>query len=160
MSGSHSLPVTDFKDTCETMHSCPLQLSLLIIKLFNQSLGPVFSPLAVGDESPLEVPHDVFTAYLKFSINVPAPTILIFARLSWLSKASSPHHNPNNSLQADQAPKPLDIPMPHLPFVPYLINHRLKCRICEALHTKGYHCSTFHQQWDPYCLQMDRPPNS
>lgn len=54
----HSLPVADVKDNCKTVHSSPLQISPLMIKLLNQILGLVFSPVAVGDESPLKMSWD------------------------------------------------------------------------------------------------------
>lgn len=95
----------------------------------------------------------VFKACLKLSVGFPAPIFLFLQGFQGHQKQLA--LTTILIISSRLIKPPLHIPMPHLPPVSYLMNHRLKYNICEAPCTRSYHQSTLHQQWSLYCLQKE-----
>lgn len=155
ISRSYSLPVPDIKDTCKIAFISFANLSLNN-QIITSNPGSGFQPCGSRrwvSFKDVVVPL-VFKACPKLSVGSPAPIFLF-------SQGFQVHQKQlaltTILIISSRLIKPrLHIPMPHLPPVSYLMNHRLKFNvICEAPCTRGYHHSILHQQWGLYCLQKE-----
>ena len=142
---SYSLPVPDMKDTCKIAFISFANLSLKswvwFSALWQREMRDVVAPL-------------VFKACLKLSVGSPAPIFLFLQGFQVHQKQLA--LTTILIISSRLIKPPLHIPMPHLPPVSYLMNHRLKFNvICEASCTRGYYHTTLHQQRGLYCLQKE-----